>query len=179
MDKFAEFRLRGQTDALVKLGFAAEKVAGILVNQGMTKEAADAMVKEAWGALVGGALRAAGRWLAPRAAQFARGGAARMGQGGMAGRAFGGAQQFAGRLGLRAGRGIASGGRAFQQAPIQSLGRGALEAGKGALFLGGKGLGGTVGKGLFGASMYSSLAGPGQMQMPQAYGGLARPPGQY
>ena len=67
MDKFAEYRYRGKADALLALGFASDSVSNVLVHGGMTKEAADAMVKEAipaLGALIGGGLRAAGRFLA-------------------------------------------------------------------------------------------------------------------
>lgn len=185
MDKFAEYQFRGQADALAKLGFPEDRISGTLVTQGLTKEAADEMVKEAaLGALIGGGLRAAGRFLAPRAANLARAGASRAmapaqaGARGLLGRGLAGAQRTVGQMGLKAGRGLASSGRAFQQAPLGTLGRGAVEAGKGALFMGGKGIGGTLGKGMFGASMYGALSGPGQVQTPQAYGGLAQyPPG--
>ena len=187
MDKFATYQFQGKADAFTSMGLSPEVVSALLVQDGMSKEAADAMIKEALpiAGLIGGGLRAAGKFLAPRAANLARAGAskamapARAGAQGLLGRGAAGAQQAIGRAGLQAGRGLASAGRAFQAAPMRTLGRGAMEAGKGALFMGGKGLGGTVGKGIFAGTMASSLMGPGQVQMPQAYGGITRPPGQY
>ncbi len=51
------------------------------------------------------------------------------------------------------------------------MGHGALQAGQGMLFGGGKGLGGAVGKGIFGAGTASMLMPGGQEpQLPRPYG---------
>jgi len=53
----------------------------------------------------------------------------------------------------RGSTGLQKGLQAFSRDPWTSLGQGAIETGKGALFLGGKGIGGTLGKGLTGTQL--------------------------
>lgn len=186
MDKSATYHSQGAVHALASLGFSENQISRKLQSDGIRKEAADILTKEALlGSAIGGVLRAGGKLLAGKGANLARAGTSRMmapaqaGAQGILGRGIASAQQTAGRTGLQIGRGIASSGRAFQKNPMATLGRGALEAGKGAIFAGGKGAGGILGKGMFGASLASSLSNPSQIQMPQAYGGLTRYPSPY
>ena len=104
---------------------------------------------------------------------------ARAGLRGMVDRGVTSGMQAIGRTGLRAGTGLGQSGQAFAAAPIRSLGRGALEMGKGMMMPSwGKGLGGTIGTGMFAASLAGGAkdmagGGPGapQLGMPQPYGG--------
>jgi hypothetical protein len=194
MEKLSTHYLLGQAQAFMHMGIPEEQVKVAFEQRyGLSSADAESLVKEANPlALLGAGIRFGGRALAGGAANLARRGGAQLMKGNiskafnptMLGRAgglmrqgLGGTMQAVGRTGLKAGRGLASSGRAFQAAPLQSLGRGAVEAGKGALFMGGKGVGGVIGKGMFGASMASMLGGGGgqqgtpQMQMPQPYGG--------
>ncbi len=53
----------------------------------------------------------------------------------------------------RGATGLDAGLRHFSDKPWQALGEGMIETGKGGLFLGGKGIGGTLGKGLAGTQL--------------------------
>lgn len=169
MEKLAAYQSLGRAHALAELGLA--------------KEATDEMSKEAiWGAIGRGIAGLGGRLASRGAAQTARGfgkmmAPARAGLAGRAGQVGARAQQSLGSLGTQVGTGIGQAGRAFAANPGRALWGGAKNFGAGAMTMQGRGLGGALGKGAFGASMYGMLSGPGQPQMPQAYGGsLARQP---
>lgn len=176
MEKLAAYQSLGRAHALAELGLA--------------KEAAEEMAKEAWlgaaAGAIGRGIAGVGGGIASRgAAQTAKGfgkmmAPARAGLAGRAGQMGAQAQRGLGALGTRAGTGMEQAGRAFAASPGKALWGGAKNFGQGAMLMGGKGVGGALGKGAFGASMYSTLAGPGQPQMPQAYGGsmMRQPYGQ-
>jgi len=168
--KARAYHTAGLTEGMIKRAF---------VDDGFSAHDADALVKLAILGAIGRGVIAGGRALTRGGSQLVgQAGKAWMGgQGGSAGmlgaRALGGL----GQLGQKAGRGLSRAGVAFARNPAAATGKGALEAGKGMLYGGGKGVGGALGKGAFGYSMYSMLKGPGQVQMPQAYGGsMMRPP---
>lgn len=181
MDKFAAYQSFGKATALVKLGFAEGYVAASLEADGLSKEAAESLTKEAFlgaaaGAIGRGIAGLGGRLASRGAAQTAKGFGrmmtpARAGLAGRAGQMGAQAQRGLGSLGTRAGTGIQQAGQAFAKNPMSTLWGGAKNFGSGAMTMQGRGLGGALGKGAFGASMYGMMSGPGQPQMPQAYGG--------
>jgi hypothetical protein len=169
MEKFAQYEALGRAQALVKLGFNEAHIVAHLEAQGLTKEAV-------WGLIGRGIAGLGGRLASRGAAQTARGfgrmmAPARAGLAGRAGQLGAQAQRGLGSLGTRAGTGIEQAGRAFAASPAKALWGGAKNFGQGALFMGGQGVGGALGKGAFGLSTYNMMAGPGQAQAPQAYGG--------
>lgn len=183
MEKFANDMEKvayyvGRARAYRSIGFPEEQIKLAFVNDGFSPEIADALVKEAtgWGSLIGKGLRWGAQQLGRgagalrrnvRGAEAARGFVDLGSKAPLGERAMGfGAKQLG-----RAAGGLQAASRGMTAAPLQTLGRGAIETGKGALFMGGKGIGGTLGKGMFGASMIGMARGGGQPQMPQAYGG--------
>lgn len=135
----------------------------------------DGMEKDAViGAIVRG-LAGAGKFLATKGVGLARAGAARAGAegAGTLAKGVGGAQGFVGRMGAGVGRNLSSAGYAFGRNPMGTVGRGALNFGKGAIGMGGKGIGGKLGTGTFAASMGSMLLSPGGTPMPRVAQGAA------
>ncbi len=175
----------GKAQALDNMGFSENMIKTAFVAEGLSPDEADALVKEAViGQAVGGALRWGSKLLGRGAAGLRKG--VRFAQGARGPLAKGQTAPFAERaqswgakqLGNAAGA-VSKAGTGMKNAPLQTLGRGAIEAGKGAMFGGGKGIGGAIGKGAFGASMYNMMTGPGKPQAPQAYGGsMMRNPNQ-
>jgi hypothetical protein len=157
----------------VKLGFAPEIISSVLEADGMTKEAAEGMTKEAIYAQIGRGIASLGSKLLGGAAKLAPMSATRaapaatslLGKGVTTARGVGSAAA------QRAGQGLQAAGRAFAANPAKALWGGAKNFGSGAMMMQGKGLGGALGKGAFGASMYGMMSGPGEAQLPQAYGG--------
>jgi hypothetical protein len=91
-------------------------------------------------------------------------------------------QQFMGWSGKHlgsAGEAFGAASKGMAENPWGTLGRGGLEFGKGALMMGGKGIGGAAGKGTFAAGMgHTMLGGPGApppMPMQQAGQGFTNP----
>ena len=74
---------------------------------------------------------------------------------------FGGVTRFTGNKMLNATGALGSGMTALRAAPMKTLGSGALNMGKGALFFGGKGIGGGIGKGIGAYGMGSMVFGGG------------------
>lgn len=173
MEKTAYY-LFGKAHALAKLGFAEPLIARVLEYEGMDKEASAGMAKEAiWST----ALRAAAKGVGHLAGRY---GGRAMAAGARQGGQLGKAMQWGGQQMLGAGKATGQALKGLRTDPMRTLGRGALEAGKGALFFGGKGVGGALGKGVGAYTLGQSLMGPGQLQMPQAYGGVRQPyPGMY
>ena len=181
MEKFAAYQSLGKASALVKLGFAEGTVVALLEAEGLGKEAAEGITKEAIlsaaaGAIGKGIASLGGRLASRGAAQTAQGfgkmmAPARAGLAGRVGQMGAQAQRGLGSLGTRAGTGIQQAGKAFAANPAGALWGGAKNFGNSAMTMQGKGLGGALGKPVFAGSMYGMLSGPGQVQMPQAYGG--------
>jgi len=172
-----EAHLLGRAQAFRSLGFSEEQVKVAFVQDGISPEEAESLVKEAWAGAVAGLIGRGGSLLARLGSRVAARGASKMmspaaqGIGGRIGRFNASAMQRMGGLGQRAGRGLVGSARAFKANPMKALGGGALQAGQGMLFGGGKGLGGAIGKGIFGASTASMLMPGGQSpQIPQPYG---------
>ncbi len=181
MNKLADYRLLGKADALVKLGFSQDFVTAALVDAGMPKEAAEGLTKEAIYGQIGRGIASLGSKLLGGAAKIAPMSATRAAPAatGLLGRGVTAARGAGSALGQRAGQGLQQAGTAFAANPAKALWGGAKNFGSGAMTMQGKGLGGALGKGAFGASMYGMLSGPGQVQAPQAYGGsMLRPYGQ-
>ena len=160
-------RLMGQTPEQIKLAY---------VRQGYSAADVDSLIKEAFGgvAAIGRGIVSAGRGLLRAGAGRTMAGANRIikpGARGMLGNMASKANTAMGSLGQSAGAGLMRGGQAFAANPMQALGQGAVNAGKGALFFGGKGIGGTIGKGVFLGGMANMLrpSTPGP-RMPQPYG---------
>lgn len=156
----------GKIAALQTLGFSED-----YIKEAFEKEAA--LPFAAIGNLIsrgGAALARGGGRLAARGASKAMAPAAQ-GLSGRLGRMGASAMQSLGGIGQKAGKGIVQSGRAFKVNPMKAVGGGALQAGQGMLFGGGKGMGGVVGKGLFGLGTASMLMPGGQpAQMPRPYG---------
>jgi len=159
----------GKTRALGDMGLSESFVKTALLNDGLSNDEADYFVKEAfWGGvaagagrLIGGLLLGGGRALAKRSGP-ALAKALKAGEkGGVGSRLmnwFAPKMRSSGKAFFRAGRGM-------EKDPWGTLGRGALETGKGVMMQPAKGLGGGLGKGAVGLSMASMLmpSGGGQM----------------
>jgi len=178
MDKFAEYRHKGKAETLLGLGLPPRRVMSMLMSDGVTKEAANGITKEAIGGLVSGGLRALAGGIGRLAGRY---GGRAMSAGAARGGRLGGAMQWGGKQMLGAGKATGQAVKGLRTAPMKTMGQGLLNTGKGALFLGGKGIGGTVGKGLFGASMLGNLSSPRGYSPqgppgygPQNYGGVPR-----
>jgi hypothetical protein len=159
MNKYA--RQIGVTRAFLDHGYTPGAIKLAYMRVGVSEKIAEAMVKEA-------ALPWA--WLSKLVAGGAQGLRGAFGAGAKAGPAAGYVTKglvgeggpFAQWLGKGlhgAATGLRSGLQSFEKNPWSSLGRGALETGKGALFFGGKGIGGTLGKGIGGYQMANLLFG--------------------
>lgn len=152
----------GKIAALHTLGYAREDVNAALVSEGFDKEAADALTKVAFmGAVsaIGRGIMGAGKALRTLGGVGAAKGiasAAKSGGKGVSGM-LGKAQGMAGKGVGRLGKQMQNAGQSFQASPLKSMGHGAMQAGQGMLFGGGKGLGGSIGKGAFGLSTASAL----------------------
>lgn len=154
----------GKARTMGALGLPSETIKEAFVSDGIRPELAEEMTKEAFWGLIARGIIGAGRAIGPRAASLVARGAARGGT-------LGKGMQGIGQLGRKAGTGLRRAGGALARSPGQALWGGAKEFGKGAIFMGGKGVGGTLGKGAFGTMMGSTLLGPGQASMPQVAGG--------
>ncbi len=165
----------GVARAFIDHGYQPETVKYAFVEQGYSQEYAEGVVKEAFGPL-GGFLGRIGGWAGRAASGIGgKGGLAKtVGAWGNKGFQMGGTrgkiQQWLGQKGTQALRGTQKGLSAFEASPGKALWGGAKNFGQGALFMGGKGIGGTLGKGAFGYGMYSMLKGPGGQPRQQAPG---------
>ena len=167
----------GKAQALRTLGFTEETVKTAFVQEGLSVDTAQFLIKEAfWGtaaSLLGRGILGAGRMLAGGAGRLAAGGAARAAAPGVgrAGQLLGKGMQTAGQLGQKAGRGISRSGIAFARNPAKAVGKGAWNFGQGAMMGQGGGMGGTLGKGMFGYQVANMMAPGGQTpQVPMPYG---------
>jgi len=162
MNKYA--RQIGVTRAFLDHGYTPGAIKLAYMRVGVSEKIAEAMVKEAlplsWlsklmplaGRAAGGLRTAFGAGLKGRLAPSA----GYVTKGLMEGGPF---SQWLGKGLHGAATGLRSGLQSFEKNPWSSLGRGALETGKGALFFGGKGIGGTLGKGIGGYQMANLLFG--------------------
>lgn len=178
----------GRIHALNHIGYSPEQIKTAFVNRGFNAEHVDVLIKEAFlGALAGTLGRGivgAGRALSGAGGRAALSGAskamapARAGLAGRLGQMGAKAQQSMGGMLQGAGRGLSRSGVAFARNPLKATGKGLLNFGQGAMLGGGKGLGGTLGKGVFGVSMANMLMPGGQSpQIPQPYGQYGNPYG--
>jgi len=149
----------GQTNAMSELGYPEE------------------IIKEAQGpiAWIASKLPAAGRWLARGGVTLARAGAERAAAGGAGytAKGLGSLQGFFGRGAAGVGRNLSSAGYAFGRNPWGTVGRGLLNYGKGAIFMGGRGIGGKLGKATFAGQMGKMMFGPGEAAAGRMVGGPA------
>lgn len=172
----------GKAAAFAELGFPAEVVSRILVDGGFKKEAVDALLEKtafvpAAVGTIGRLLIGGGRALARGAGGMAARGAAQRAApaAGLAARAMGRTTQAVGGLGQQAGRGLARSGIAFAKDPGQAMLGGAKEMGKSMIFGSGKGLGGTIGKGIYAGGAASMFMPKGQEPQPNQQMQLAQP----
>jgi len=160
----------GVARALGDNGYSPEAIKLAFVQSGVSPEVSDELVKIAiWGLLGRGAAMAArgiARYGGKAGAGLMRAGASK---GGTIGNLL-----TKGGKGMRgATAGLTKGVSAFGKRPIHALGGGAQNFGKGLLFGGGKGVGGVIGKGAFGAGTASMIFGGNKPKMPQGpYGGM-------
>ena len=156
----------GKAHALYNLGFTEERIKVAFVQEGLSKEAADELIKEAfWGRLAGMAVKGLGA-LGRGAGTAAKAAGKWGGQGIAKGTRMGNLQ---GKVGIQAGRaakGLQKGFQGMQTAPLKTLGGGVKNFGSGVLMGGGKGVGGAMGKGMFAAGTASMLM-PGGGGAPQ------------
>ncbi len=145
----------GKIAALHSLGFSENQIKTAFMQEGLPHYTADALVKEAaipgLGALASGAARLFGRG----AAALGRGAksmGAWAGKGAAKGTSMGNLQSKAGIQARKATTGLQRGLEGLETAPLQTLSGGAKNFGSGLLMGGGKGVGGTLGKGLFAAN---------------------------
>ncbi len=161
---------QGKAQTFRDLGFSSDAVKLAFIQEGVPALQADLLVKEAFGALLARGLAGAGKFLARGAGKLLRpaaqaGAKATMGQKamGMVGRGMG-----------NAGRGLIGGAKGVTQMGVpRALGHGAKNFGSGLLLGGGKGIGGTMGKGMFAAGTAAAFmpsGGSKPPQMPQQYG---------
>ena len=145
---------RGKAEAFRSLGFSEDQMKVAFVHDGLSTDQADALIKEAlWGAIgaglkgLGAAAKAAKGVGAYRALGAGAKSAGRWaGQGISRGGALGKAQ---GTIGIQAGRaakGLQSGLQGMKTAPMQTMWGGAKNFAAGATGLGGKGVGGNIGR---------------------------------
>lgn len=165
----------GQLDTLRRLGIS------------------DGLVKQAFLPMLARGIMTAGKWLAGRGAGMLAKAAPKaesafVGFGHAApaaetalttGQRF---QGWAGKHLSNMGQGVQAAGQAFGENPLAAVGRGGLEFGKGALMMGGKGIGGAAGKGTFAVGMGNAMFGgpgapppPPPMPMQQAGQGFTNP----
>jgi len=187
----------GYSEKNVKLAFMQTDIFSEYVAETFTKEASgisseDLMVKEAlWGAVAnigskilpwltrtGSKLVGSAKTIGSATGKAQR----RLMQGGkiprLAGKVVGGAGHIAGKttkgLGkktFQATQALRQAGRGMQTAPFKTLGKGMLNFGKGAVIGGGKGIGGTLGKG----TLYGGLAYTGASMLGGSSGGRQIP----
>jgi len=153
----------GKAHALQGLGFTEERIKVAFIQEGLSKEAADELVKEAilgrLAGLVGKGVAALGRG-AGAAGKWAGKGLAK-------GTRMGNLQ---GKVGIQAGKaakGLQKGLQGMQTAPLQTMGGGVKNFGSGLLMGGGKGVGGTLGKGMFAAGTAAAFMPGGGGEAPQ------------
>ena len=180
MDKLATEKRAyylGKGEALHNLGFSEGQIKTAFVREGMSKEAADELVKEAIFQAIGRGIAMGGKHLARAGGRAVARGTSKLmapaaqGFKGQVGRAGAHAMKTMGGIGRKAGSGIVSSGAAFARNPAKAVGSGVLQAGQGTLFGGGKGMGGMIGKGIFGAQTASMLMPGGETpHIPRPYG---------
>jgi hypothetical protein len=186
--KLAHFA--GTAQALGQFGFSAQTVYSVLMEKGASAAEAEMITKQAFG-LVARGLGFLGSKVLPRAAKAlgglaAKGGAgaaakgsqlALPGMGATAAKAGVGGRLAGWGSGLanRAGGALNAAAQGMKTDPWGTMGRGAMGVGHGMLLGGGKGVGATIGKGMLGATVASSIVGAGGQQQPQEmqpqYGG--------
>ena len=137
---------RGKAQAFQSLGFSADQVKVAFLHDGLPEYYAEVLVKEAF---IGRALSmgAKGVGMVSKALGRGAGAAAKWGaQGARQGGRMGKLQGKAGLMAGRSAKGLQAGIQGMQKAPGQTMLGGAKNFAQGAVGMGGKGVGGNLGR---------------------------------
>ena len=146
----------GVTSALKDFSYSPEAIKLAYISKGMTETYADLLVKEAfWGTI----LRGAGSLSRSIPKVLNRAGSKALTYGTQNKGTLGSISNWLGKKTIGTGKTVGTALRGFSQAPGQTLWGGTKNFGKGLMFGGGTGVGGALGKGVFGVGTVATVGG--------------------
>ncbi len=154
----------GKAQAFQELGFSEEAVKLAFVQDGLPDATSELLVKEAWGGLISGGLKALGGLIGRGAGRM---GGKLLGAGAKRGGTLGKMMQWGGQKTIGAGKATGQALKGLRTAPGKTMMGGMKNLGTGMLTAQGQGVGGALGKGMFAAGMASNFMPSGSPPPPQ------------